>query len=73
VDLDALPPERFTAARDAAAQDDKSLQSLRRPTVSARVVNTLVRREPVPLEDLLALGASLADAQVPGRSLPGAC
>lgn len=67
MDLYALPPERFTAARDAAAKDDKSLKALRRPTVSAWVVNTLVRREPLLLEDLLALGASLAEAQAQGQ------
>ena len=63
VDLYALPPEEFTAARDAAAKEDKALKALRRPTVAAWVVNTLVRREAGLLQDLLALGRDLAEAQ----------
>lgn len=67
VDLYALPPEDFTAARDAAAKDDKSLTVLRRPTVSAWVVNTLVRRDSRLLDELVALGAFLAEAQREGH------
>jgi hypothetical protein len=63
MDLYGLPPEEFTAARDAAAKQDASLRGLRRPTVAAWVVNTLVRRDPALLGTLLELGASLADAQ----------
>jgi hypothetical protein len=63
MDLYGLPPEQFTAARDAAAKHDKTLKALRRPTVSAWVVNTLVRRDPALLDALLELGASLAEAQ----------
>lgn len=63
MDLYALPPEEFTAARDAAAKEDKALKGLRRPTVAAWVVNTLVRREAGLLQDLLALGRDLAEAQ----------
>lgn len=63
MDLYALPPEEFTAARDAAAKEDKALKQLRRPTVAAWVVNTLVRREGTLLDDLLALGQELAQAQ----------
>jgi hypothetical protein len=63
VDLYALPPEEFTAARDAAARQDPALKALRRPTVSAWVVNTLVRQDPALVDELVALGASLADAQ----------
>lgn len=66
VDLYALAPEEFTAARDAAAKDDKSLKALRRPTVSAWVVNTLMRREAALLDQLLALGADLGRAQSAG-------
>jgi hypothetical protein len=62
VDLYALPPEEFTAARDAAAKEDKSLKALRKPSVAAWVVNTLVRREPALLEQLVDLGAALRDA-----------
>ena len=63
MDLYALPPEEFTAARDTAAKQDKALKALRKPTVSAWVVNTLVRREAGLLQDLLALGRDLAEAQ----------
>ena len=67
MDLYALPPEQFTAARDAAAKQDKALKELRRPTVSAWVVNTLVRRDRALLDDLLALGAELSRAQAAGQ------
>lgn len=67
MDLYALPPEEFTAARDAAAKQDKALKALRKPTVSAWVLNTLVRREAGLLEDLLALGPLLTDAQQRGN------
>lgn len=62
VDLYALPPEDFTAARDAAAKEDKSLKGLRRPSVSAWVVNTLTRQQPDLLQQLVELGAQLRDA-----------
>jgi hypothetical protein len=62
VDLYALPPEDFTAARDAAAKEDKSLKALRRPSVSAWVVNTLVREQPDLLGQLVDLGAALREA-----------
>ena len=62
VDLYALPPEEFTAARDAAAKLDKSLKALRKPSVSAWVVNTLVRRDPALLQQLVELGGSLREA-----------
>ena len=67
MDLYGLAPEEFTAARDAAAKDDRSLKALRRPTVSAWVVNTLVRADSDLLDDLAALGAQLAAAQREGR------
>ncbi|MCW2600698.1 MAG: transposase [Frankiales bacterium] len=67
MDLYALPPEEFTAARDAAAKTDKTLKALRKPTVSAWLVNTLVRRDSRLLDELLALGSSLAEAQRQGR------
>ena len=62
VDLYALTPEEFTAARDEAAKEDKSLKALRKPSVAAWVVNTLVRREPALLEQLVDLGAALREA-----------
>ncbi len=68
VDLYALPPEEFTPARDAAVKlvsgaQAKALKALRRPTVAAWVVNTLVRRDHDLLEQLLELGNDLAQAQ----------
>jgi len=66
VDLYALPPEEFIAARDAAAKGDKSLKALQKPTLSAWVVNTLVRREAGLLGQLLSLGAELGQAQEQG-------
>jgi hypothetical protein len=66
MDLYALPPEEFTAARDAEAAKDKALKALRKPTVSAWVVNTLVRREAGLLDQLVALGADLSQAQQQG-------
>jgi hypothetical protein len=66
--LYALPPEDFTAARADEAKAagkplGKQVAALRRPTVSAWIVNTLARAEPKMLEQLLALGPALADAQ----------
>ena len=74
-DLYALPPEDFTAARDAAAAQAKAdgdraavtaLKALRRPSVSAWLVNRLARDEPELLDSLLALGPELAEAQATG-------
>ena len=62
VDLYALPPEEFTAARDAAAKEDQSLKGLRKPSVAAWVVNTLVRQQPALLDQLVELGAALREA-----------
>lgn len=71
--LYALAPEEFTAARDAAAKeaDDKGLRAavkaLRRPSASAWVVDVLAREQPDLLEQLLALGPALAEAQQGGQ------
>jgi hypothetical protein len=73
--LYALPPEDFTAARTAEAvaakKADKDLAkqaaALRKPTVGAWLVNTLARAEPDLLDQLLALGPALADAQRSGH------
>ena len=71
-ELYALPPEDFRAARDeraaqARASGDKALAreitALRRPVVSAWLVNLLARDEKGQMSDLLALGDSLKDAQ----------
>ena len=71
-ELYALPTEEFVAARDARskaarAAGDKQLAAdiaaLRRPTVTAWIVNLLVRDQPELLDTLLALGADLRAAQ----------
>ena len=67
MDLYAFPPEEFTAARDAAAKVDRSLKALRKPSVSAWVLNTLVRHDPGLLAQLTELGAALAQAQEHGQ------
>jgi hypothetical protein len=68
--LYVLPPEAFTVARGTAASLDpsrkKAITALRRPTVAAWIVNTLVRKDPLALEELLALGPALAEAQSSG-------
>jgi hypothetical protein len=79
VDADALyrlPPEEFTAARDAAAKQAKAagdkeaaaaLKALRKPSASAHLVNLLATRERELLEQLLDLGPALAQAQAQGQ------
>jgi hypothetical protein len=71
-ELYGLAPEEFTAARDervAAARGAKNrslaaaLGRLRRPTVSAYVLNLLVRAQPEVGEQLVALGEELRRAQ----------
>lgn len=75
-DLYRLPPEDFTAARDAAATQAKAagdkdaaaaLKALRKPSVSAHLVNRLATEEAEVLEQLLALGPALAEAQAQGQ------
>ena len=70
--LYALPPERFTAARDeqvAAARQAgdrelaRRLAGLRRPTVAAWLVNLLAIERPDLVDELLALGDQLRSAQ----------
>lgn len=72
VELYALPPTDFTAARNARAKQvraggDRELAAqvgaLRRPTLAAWAVDLLVRQRPDQVEDLLALGARLLEAQ----------
>jgi hypothetical protein len=71
-ELYALSPDDFRAARDeraaqARASGDKTLAraitGLRRPVVSAWLVNLLARESPAQMSELLALGESLRDAQ----------
>jgi hypothetical protein len=70
-ELYALPPEDFTAARAAAAKADKAaakdINTLRKPTVGAWLVNTLAREDAEILDQLLALGPELAEAQRTGK------
>ena len=69
--LYGLPPEEFTAARTAAAKADrengKAINALKKPTVGAWLVNSLARAEPDLLDQLLALGPALAEAQRGGQ------
>ena len=71
-ELYGLPPSAFREARDeragqARAAGDKDLpaavRKLRRPTVSAFVVNLLTREAPGQVDELLELGESLREAQ----------
>lgn len=74
-ELYGLPPDQFTAARndlsgrlsrggerDLAA----AVRSLRRPAISAWLVNLLVRRRRKALNELLAIGEQLRTAMVAG-------
>ncbi len=74
-DLYRLAPEEFTAARDAAAKKAKAdgdqsraaaLKALRRPSVSAWLVNRLAATQRDLLDSLLELGPELAAAQSGG-------
>ncbi|WP_151082717.1 hypothetical protein [Nocardioides cynanchi] len=69
-ELYALPLDRFTPDRDArakAAKGDRELvaaiKALRKPSVAAWVVNLLVRRDAAQVEQVLAVGAALREAQ----------
>lgn len=75
-ELYLLPPEEFTAARDAAADQvkvggdagqAKELKALRKPSAAAWLVNLLVRAQGELVEQLLALGPALAQAQAQGQ------
>ena len=74
-ELYALPLADFTPRRDALAKEhragkdgaDKGLagaiKALKKPSLAAWVVNLLVRREPEQVEQVLAVGAALREAQ----------
>jgi hypothetical protein len=69
-DLYALPLADFTPARDALVKEHKadkrlaaSIKGLRKASVAAWVVNLLVRRDPDQVDQVLAVGAALRDAQ----------
>jgi hypothetical protein len=68
--LYALPLEEFTPARDARAKDlkaDKELaagvKKLKKPSVAAWVVNHFVRRAAGQVEQIIAVGEALREAQ----------
>jgi hypothetical protein len=67
-ELYSLPPEEFTAARDAtvkAATDaavKKAIKALRKPTASAYAVNRIVRERADDIDALLDLGDELRAA-----------
>lgn len=74
-ELYRLPPEQFTAARDAEAGRRKAdgdkdgaaeLKALRRPSVAAWLLNRLADTSPELLGGLLELGPGLAQAQATG-------
>ncbi len=71
-ELYGLPPEEFTAARDSQAKQaaesgdqalGKTVRSLKRPKISAWLLNMLVRERSGQLGALLELGAALRQAQ----------
>jgi hypothetical protein len=71
-ELYVMPPAGFVAARNELVRQShaagdrelaRELRSLRRPTLSAWLVNLLARHERAPMERLLAVGRELRDAQ----------
>ena len=71
-ELYAVPPEHFTVRRDELARAARTageraraaeIAALRRPAVSAWLVNALVRKRRQIVEGLLELGAALRDAE----------
>ena len=73
--LYALPPQQFTAARDALATEAKaagdaalatSVRALRRASASAWAVDLLAREAPDDLVALVALGGRFRTAQADG-------
>jgi DNA repair exonuclease SbcCD ATPase subunit len=76
-ELYELPPDEFITARDARRKEARTdgnrelaqaIGKLRKPSTAAWVINTLARREPDELRQLVALGAELREAQ---RDLDG--
>jgi hypothetical protein len=71
-ELYLVPPAGFVAARNELVRQSHAagnreladeLRSLRRPTLSAWLVNLLARHERAPMERLLAVGREMRDAQ----------
>jgi hypothetical protein len=79
-ELYALPPADFTGARDSQVVEARQsgdrataaeLAALKRPSVSAWLVNLLALRDPAALDRLISLGESIREAQgsVPPQQL----
>lgn len=69
-ELYALSLAEFTPARDALVKEHKSdkafasrIKALKKPSLAAWVVNLFVRRDAPQVEQVLAVGAALRDAQ----------
>jgi hypothetical protein len=66
-ELYALPPDQFTAARNERAKADGTLgtaiKAFTKPSVAAWAVNLLATRRGAELDQLLALGEALREAQ----------
>ena len=69
-ELYGLPIADFTPARDALVKEHKAdkalaaaIKGLRKASVAAWVVNLLVRRDPDQVDQVVAVGAALRDAQ----------
>jgi hypothetical protein len=71
-ELYALPPQRFTAARDAAVAEAKSsgdrdlaaaLAAMKRPTLAAWLVNLVALKQPSAVQGLTELGQTIREAQ----------
>src|SRR3954469_11010115 len=68
-ELYGLSLAEFTPARDARAKSLKGtelagpVKALRKPSLAAWVVNLLVRRDAAQIEQVLAVGAALREAQ----------
>lgn len=69
-ELYALPLDDFTPARDARARELKAekdlsaaVKKLKKPSVAAWVVNLFVRRETAQVEQVIAVGEALREAQ----------
>ncbi|GAB4007700.1 hypothetical protein [Nocardioides ultimimeridianus] len=68
-ELYAVPLAAFTPERDARAKELKGtpeaarVKALRKPSTAAWLVDLLVRREPAQVDQLLAVGAALREAQ----------
>lgn len=69
--LYGMPLPEFTPARDAEAKEHRkadreyaeAVRALRKPSTAAWVLNMFVRREPTQLDQVLAVGSALREAQ----------